>query len=291
LYFKLYGGEGTADRVLAEAVAPAIDELKRRGAIDRWFFIRYADPDRHLRVRLHGNAARLNAEALTEMHERLAPMLASGLLWRVELSTYEREIHRYGGPLNIEKAERLFDLDSEAALHIVGACQGDEGATFRWQLALAGADRWLRDFGFDLDARRAFARNARDGYVKEFKARNKATQGWFAERFRKERKAIEPLIREGYEPTAPELTAGLLALAWRSEESAPLIESMRELHLGSRLSVSLEEMAHSVIHMFLNRVLRSSQRMQELVIYEFLARLYDSEWARRKEPASRPAHG
>jgi len=33
--------------------------------------------------------------------------------------------------------------------------------------------------------------------------------------------------------------------------------------------------------MFLNRVLRSSQRLQEMVIYEFLARLYDSELARR----------
>jgi lantibiotic biosynthesis protein len=291
LYFKLYGGEGTADHVLTEAVAPAIAELKQRGVIDSWFFIRYADPDPHLRLRLHGEATRLNAEALTEMHGRLAPMMKSGQLWRIELSTYEREIHRYGGPLNIERAERLFELDSGAALEIVRACQGDEGATFRWQLALAGADRWLRDFGLDLDARRAFARRARDGYVKEFNAQNKATQGWFAERFRKERKAIEPLIAADYGPGAPILAAGLQALQWRSQRSAPLIDVMRELQLQKHLSASLEDIAHSVIHMFLNRVLRSSQRLQELVIYEFLARLYDSEWARRKDSALRTVRG
>jgi lantibiotic biosynthesis protein len=291
LYFKLYGGEGTADHVLAEAVAPAITELKQRGVIDSWFFIRYADPDPHLRLRLHGEAARLNAEALTEMHHSLAPLLKSGRLWRIELSTYEREIHRYGGPLNIERAERLFDLDSDAALEIVRACQGDEGATFRWQLALAGADRWLGDFGLDLDARRAFARRARDGYVKEFNAQNKATQGWFAERFRKERKTIEPLIAADYQPNAPILAAGLQALQWRSKQSAPLLDVMRELQTQNRLSVSLEDIAHSVIHMFLNRVLRSSQRLQELVIYEFLARLYDSQWARRKDSVLRTVRG
>jgi thiopeptide-type bacteriocin biosynthesis protein len=290
LSFKLYGGEGTADAVLTEAVTPAIAELQRRGVVDSWFFIRYSDPDTHLRVRLHGSPAHLGADALTEMHHWLAPALASGRLWRIELSTYEREIHRYGGPRNIERAERLFQFDSEAAREIVFACQGDAGATFRWQLALAGADRWLRDMGFDLEARRAFARRARDAYVQEFVAQNKATQGWFAERFRKERKAIAPLIDIEHQPTEPSLAAGLQALERRSRQSAVLIGEMRQMQSQNQLSTSLEDIAHSLIHMFVNRVLRSSQRMQELVIYEFLARLYDSEWARHKSPAPQTPH-
>jgi thiopeptide-type bacteriocin biosynthesis protein len=283
LYFKLYGGEGTADTILTRAIAPALANWRARAVIDSWFFIRYSDPDPHLRLRIHGQPAILAAEALTGMHEMLAPLLRHGQLWRLELGTYEREINRYGGPENIERAERLFEHDSDAALAIVQACAGDEGAVYRWQLALAGVDRWLRDFGFDLEGRRAFARHARDGYVKEFGADNKTTQGWLSERFRKERKNIELLTLQHVQPSHPIIAAGLQALSTRSAAVTPLIQEMHDLHKRKALSCSLENIAHSLIHMFLNRVLRSAQRLQEMVIYEFLARLYDSERARRND--------
>jgi hypothetical protein len=45
-------------------------------------------------------------------------------------------------------------------------------------------------------------------------------------------------------------------------------------------------LTQTVIHMYLNRVLRSVQRTDELVIYEFLTRLYDSELARQRTGVS-----
>src|SRR5690606_28834154 len=51
LYAKLYTGNATADHVLC-AVRPAIDAALGSGAADSWFFIRYADPDWHVRLRL-----------------------------------------------------------------------------------------------------------------------------------------------------------------------------------------------------------------------------------------------
>jgi len=285
LFLKLYGGEGTADSVLTEAIAPAIAELRARGTIDAWFFLRYSDPDPHLRVRLRGNRARLCGDALPELHDRLKSMLG-GRLWRIELGTYQREIDRYGGPSNILHAERLFELDSEAVLQILHACQGDQGATYRWQLALSGTDRWLRDFGFDLPARHKFARDARDGYQKEMRAQGKATQGWLADRFRKERKSIEPLIQPNHRSVIPALAAGLASLDHRSQVSVPTMNEMRRIHARGGLTRSLERVAHSVIHMHCNRVLRSAQRTQEFVIYEFLARLYDSELARLRTRVS-----
>jgi thiopeptide-type bacteriocin biosynthesis protein len=291
LYFKLYCGEGTADAILTRTLAPAISQWRSQGVIDSWFFIRYSDPDSHLRVRLHGNASALGGVALREMHRVLDPFLQNAQLWRIELGTYEREIGRYGGPLNIERAERLFELDSEAALEIVRACSADAGAVWRWQLALAGSDRWLRDFGLDLAGRRAFARSARDGYIKEFGASNKATQGWLAERFRKERKAITPLISLTHEPSSPAVAVGLEALATRSRLAAPLIREMHDLNSCGELSCPIAPILHSLIHMFCNRVLRSSQRLQEMVLYEFLARLYDSELARCEQRDRLPVHG
>ena len=281
-FFKLYGGRGTADRILAEVIAPVIAELKGRGVIRGWFFIRYGDPDPHLRVRLLGDPGRLCAEGIPEMHRRLNPLLQNGSLWRVELCTYQREVDRYGGLHNIERAERLFELDSEAALAIVQQYPGDSGASFRWQLALAGADRWLRDFGLDLAARHQLARKVRDSYLSEMLVDGKAMQGWFSDRFRKERKAVEQLVCVGLTPDGGPVGYGLTVLAHRSQQSAPLIAEVHALSVQGVLSVSINDLLSSLIHMYVNRVLRSEQRTQELVIYDFLVRLYASEIARHK---------
>lgn len=281
LYFKLYGGQGSADLVLVEAIAAAVSELKSRGRVDHWFFIRYNDPDPHLRVRLQGNPAQLCADALPGFYRHLNPMVEDGRLWRIELGTYQRETGRYGGPENMERAERLFGLDSEAVMEIIQCSLGDEGADLRWQLALAGADRWLKDFGFGLEDRHRLAKRARDAYLKEFHPDDKGPQGWFAERFRRERKVLEPLVASSDASDPESLRRGLEALARRSRLAAPLIGEIRELDVQGRLTVSLEELAHSLIHMYINRVLRSSQRLQELVIYEFLVRLYGSLIARQ----------
>jgi len=64
------------------------------------------------------------------------------------------------------------------------------------------------------------------------------------------------------------------------------MNEMRRIHARGGLTRSLERVAHSVIHMHCNRVLRSAQRTQEFVIYEFLARLYDSELARLRTRVS-----
>lgn len=41
-------------------------------------------------------------------------------------------------------------------------------------------------------------------------------------------------------------------------------------------------LAKSYLHMHANRLLRSAQRRQEAVLYDFLARHYESEMARKR---------
>src|SRR6185436_17553588 len=113
LYAKIYCGTTSADRVLVNVVAPVIRAANEQGWIDGWFFIRYADPEPHLRVRLHGDPAVL--------HSSVAPALNAALAleshaWRVQLDTYEREIERYGGDEGMLMAERIFHVDSDYAL-------------------------------------------------------------------------------------------------------------------------------------------------------------------------------
>ena len=56
-YLKLYTGSASADALLRDEIGPLAGELIGSGAADTWFFIRYADPQFHLRVRFHGEAS------------------------------------------------------------------------------------------------------------------------------------------------------------------------------------------------------------------------------------------
>jgi hypothetical protein len=63
---------------------------------------------------------------------------------------------------------------------------------------------------------------------------------------------------------------------------APLGGELRSLAENGQLTVPLASLAMSLAHMHVNRVLRSAQRAQELVLYEMLDRLYSSRAARRR---------
>ncbi|MFP2928922.1 lantibiotic dehydratase, partial [Pyxidicoccus sp. 3LG] len=147
LYAKLYTGMATADRLLTLTLAPVLRRLTAAGAVSHWFFLRYGDPDWHLRLRLHGAPERLHAEALPALQAACASALTSGESWRLQLDTYEREVERYGGPAGIELAEQLLAADSEAVLALLEAYPGDAGASLRWRLALLGMDTLLDGLG------------------------------------------------------------------------------------------------------------------------------------------------
>ncbi len=280
LYVKLYAGPATADRVLDRAAA-VVDAALSSGAADRWFFLRFGDPDPHLRLRLHGRADELLGHTVPSLHRAVAPLLETGELWRVQLDTYEREVERYGGDRAIELAERIFAADSEAVLAVVRGLRGDAGAALRWRAALLGMDLLFDDLGLPLDTRRAVARRARDGYGREF-----GVDGTFrravSHRYREQRPAVDRLLDPSQDPPA-ELAAPAEALRRRSMLVAPLGRALRGLAERGGLTVTLPELALSLAHMHVNRMLRSAHRAQELVLYELLDRSYSSRAARGKE--------
>ncbi|MGI9166898.1 MAG: lantibiotic dehydratase [Pyrinomonadaceae bacterium] len=280
LYSKLYTGTATADYVLRDVVSDITEESVRTGAVDQWFFIRYGDPDWHVRLRFHGLPERLHREVFPALHAALNPLLDDGRLWRLQVDTYEREVERYGGEEGITLAERFFHVDSEVVLEMLGMLEpGDAGADERWRLTLAGIDRLLTDFGFDPKDKCAIMKLARERFGREFRV-EKNVVGQLSEKFRKERQSLEELLRA--EIGDHSLAPGLELFRSRSERLAPIIAELKSSEVAGRLSFPLRELVLSYIHMHANRLLRSAQRQQELVIYDLLARTYESLLARAK---------
>lgn len=106
LYAKLYASAARHHELLTEHVGRLDIDA------DRWFFIRYADPDPHLRLRFHGRQGKL----LPGLHAWAEELCAEGLANRLVLDTYEPETARYGGPELMTAAENAFRADSESVL-------------------------------------------------------------------------------------------------------------------------------------------------------------------------------
>lgn len=283
LYVKLYTGTATADVVLREVVAPVAREALGSGDADRWFFIRYGDPEWHLRVRFHGDPAVLHDKVLPKIQAAAAPLLDDGRLWKVQLDTYQREVTRYGGPEGIGPAEHLFWADSEAVLGIVLLIEGDEGADARWRLAVAGVDRLFTTLGLDLEAKVRVAGRLRESFTREFEA-SLPLKKQIGDRHRQERKPLEELLAaapDGDHPYAP----GIAALEQGAKLAAPAAEELRKRAEQGRLISSIEEFAPSLAHMHVNRLIRSEGRAHELVLYEFLFRHYNAQAARARAMA------
>ena len=252
------------------------------GAADQWFFIRYGDPDWHLRLRFHGRPEELHGQVQPAIQAAVSSLLEDGWLWRVQFDTYEREVERYGGPEGIALAEQVFHADSEAVLAIVELLSGDEGADARWKLALRGIDMLLNDLGLDLDAKRAILKRVRAGYGREFQADTTYLKDQLSAKYRKERKVMETVLDPTKDAESP-LERELAILCRRSERLAPIVAELRARERADRLSLPLTELAPSYIHMHVNRLLRSAQRAQELVLYDFLHRFYESQAARQRK--------
>ena len=114
IFVKLYVGESRASYFLETVVKKMTDTLSRH--FEQFHFLRFADPDFHIRLRFLQPSIELRQILQSNLVEHLERMVEEGVLDRVVYDVYDREIERYGGEASIEIAEQIFSLDSEFVL-------------------------------------------------------------------------------------------------------------------------------------------------------------------------------
>ena len=280
LYAKLYAPASVLDDLLRDVIAPLVEWSRQREAIDAWHFVRFGDPDWHLRVRLHGEATHLRGGVHASFEEALVPFLTDGRVWRVQFDTYEREVERYGGPEAVLAAEQIFSADSDMAVEVLSRLPpGDRGEDERWRTAAVATALLLDDLGLSEDEKLFALRDAQQFVATQLNVDGRL-RGALGLRFRGERADLEARLQEA-RTVGPAVGGTVHAIRARSLRLAPAAAELHRLEESGRLWAPVAELAVSYIHMGLNRLLRSSHRRQELVIYDFLSRLQLSRMARR----------
>jgi thiopeptide-type bacteriocin biosynthesis protein len=81
---------------------------------------------------------------------------------------------------------------------------------------------------------------------------------------------------------APWLISSLNIINEKSVRLSPIIKDLLERESKQLLEVPLEKLLVSYIHMMINRLFRSKQRLYEMVIYDMLEKYYTSMIAKLK---------
>jgi lantibiotic biosynthesis protein len=149
LYLKLYCPPALHDEVIAGPLRTFAQFAQSASLIDGWFFVRYADPDPHLRVRFHGDPGVLLGTLLGQVCGWANALVADGASERFSFETYDREIERYGGDRGVTLAEAIFASDSAAVANILHLDRGHGASLDRLLVAMLSIDDLVAACGLD----------------------------------------------------------------------------------------------------------------------------------------------
>lgn len=279
LYYKIYCGVKTADRILTEIIKPLTEHLLEQQLIDSWFFIRYADPDVHLRVRFHFTDLNHIGTVIQLFKNAIAEYELTGLVWKVQTDTYQREMERYGANTMI-LSEQFFYYDSQCIVNMLDMIDGDEGEEIRWLFAIKAVDVLLTDFNYSMEQKRELMENLKTGFALEFNM-NKDLKMQLDKKFRIHREAITKVLNDENDETS-DFQPLFELLKHKSESTTPLVKEILTIQQNNQLQLHINDLLASYIHMLLNRLFKNKQRMHEMVIYDFMWRTYHSEIAKQK---------
>jgi thiopeptide-type bacteriocin biosynthesis protein len=277
IYQRLFTGRGYADEVIMCHIWPLVEDLAARRIIDRWHFVRYEDPDSHIRLRVRVRGKDNACNARERLCQAAAGSLDEGKVWRASLDTYDPEVERYGGQLGILHCEQIFTADSTCVVRILERLgEVDDRGHLRWRVALSGLDSLLRDFDFSLNERHQITIDQSSMLKRHMGLGQALDMGAVSRKYRSERAELLALV-SGCGARVSGIGPCLAELEKRSHEIDASVSELKEAARTDRLAGPLAGIATSVAHMFLNRLLLDDGVIQEFLLYEFLRRLYASQ--------------
>lgn len=267
LYIKIYCGLKTSETILLDYIYPYVRHLKKAGIISKWFFIRYSDPDFHLRVRLLLTDKNQIGTVINGLNQKCKRLIQNHYIHDISIATYVREIERYGGNL-IEPTETLFYTNSGCVCSILKTIRQLD-SNYRWMIAFKLIDDFFNTLGFDLDAKIKLFDILDQSYKVEF-GFTMYNSKQLNVLYRQRRKTICDILENKIDDVNFLKACAIIIKNNRQEKEVLMRIDRKEINISSML------------HMMMNRLLVSQNRMHELLIYNFLNRYYKSVLAQRK---------
>ena len=276
LYFKIYCGTAAAEELLAGPLRRLSTGIISKGLASHFFFIRYYDPDPHIRIRYQASSPENIGELMLLMKDAMKEYVAQKLVTKIQLDTYTRELERYGRQL-IGEAEQVFHADSEAVMEMLHWLQKNDAQADKWQFAVAGIDQYLVDFGYNLKQKLAHITQLQQGFLQESGGGKPLLL-----QLNNKHRALKQELAAVFSNSPSLLVAnGRSILQRRSRKLEPVIRKIRG-HLR-RQEKTADDLLASYLHMFIDRLFDTDNRKYELLLYHLLLKHYTSEAAMQQK--------
>lgn len=265
LYYKIYCGARTSDVILTETIKPLTAQLLEQGLIDSWFFIRYGDPDFHIRIRFRLPDIRAIGTVILQINAAMQHYVEQRVVYKLQTDTYIRELERYGTN-TIDASETLFFYDSAMLLDAIALIEDEE---LYFLFVVKAIDRLLNSFGYEQQQKLELVTRNSLGFKREFHA-DKGLNKQLDKKYR----GLKSKLSSFLETTSMQEDYNILddLLDHKAKQSLGIVQKIMEAQQDKQLEMPLDDLLSSYIHMLVNRAFRSKQRFYELVCYDFLVR-------------------
>lgn len=282
LYFKIYGGEKTLDKILMTDIFHFVKEEIAKSGFKKFFFVRYNDKlGSNLRLRFLNDDTIKQSALQSAFIKMIEPYLKKEMINNLTLDTYVREIERYSGDL-MEESESIFFSDSLAVLELNKILSEVEDAKkYRLLLAMRGIDIFMSDFDLNTQEKHIIMKLTSENFFQEF-----GGSPFLKSSLNDKYRALQSEIFSHMDSLKDEdngFTDAIEIFNNRSLHNQKSIEVISSRFEGMILQGKLSRLLSSYIHMFMNRLFISNQRKYELLVYSSLERYYNSQLAIKRK--------
>ncbi|HEV2478890.1 MAG TPA: lantibiotic dehydratase [Puia sp.] len=288
IYFKLYTSVQGAEKILASPLMQnLIGELKDAGSLSGWHFIRYADPDFHLRIRFKASGG---TDAYLDLLHRAQAVfnhfLEKQQVYKLQLDTYEREVERYGS-YTMQESEDIFTIDSTACLAFINLVDNYEEQQGRWLWALKAIDMFLDAFQYSPERKQNLMARS-EQYFLQLLNGTKLTFTQINSKYKTYAREINGLLASGGDTSPlPDLLQDSMGILVNRQGDLERVASVILQSVQLHREKEPDDLVSSYIHMFINRLFTSDANKSELVLYAMLGRFFTVNRYKQHQPASR----
>lgn len=275
LFLKLYGNYTREEELIAFEINTICKELIEAKYIDEFFFMRYSDPDHHIRLRFKGNPEKLYTKVLPILSRWFKSLKNDGLLSTIEIDTYVREIERYGGVAAIDYAEKVFFYDSMVVLNILLLKRLNKINIDIDEIALCSVISYLEDFNIsylnqikllDLIIKPSENRKNFQEHRNRYMFIGNSDNNWGNLRSTEEGMQLYNILR------------------LRSAAIKEYTTKLEELAKSNDLTNNLENIILSVIHLHCNRLFGTDREKEREILSFVRHTLYALKYFKTKRP-------
>lgn len=240
VYFELYCHPSRSNQLLVTFIAPFTATHKTR--IEKWFFIRYPEPSPHIRLRLKLKNISDSGMLISELNTLLDPLLKSGLMSDIQIKTYFREMERYSVQ-QMDMVENFFFQDSLLVLKRLSIKNMEK---LLYRSTLSTMDMLCKQVLPDDTERQGFIHNLADAFSREFSFNH--------DDYKRINNSFNQLEEEN-----------LKIFPGRS-----YFKTLNQIMTSRGDRMGKEKLLADMLHMHINRVFDSEQRLHEAVLYQYL---------------------